>query len=72
MGYRHALSCGTPLQPRALPAHCPLPPAVTGDMLRDPRLVYDKADEMGALFRARVAAAEAAARADDLAFAMPE
>ena len=43
-----------------------------GDMLRDPKLVYDKAEEMGALFRARVAAAEAAARADDLSFAMPE
>lgn len=42
-----------------------------GDMLRDPQLVYDKAEEMGALFRARVAAAEAAARADDLSFAAP-
>ncbi|PSC75243.1 30S ribosomal chloroplastic [Micractinium conductrix] len=33
-----------------------------GDMLRDPALVYEKAEEMAALFRARVAAAEAAAR----------
>jgi len=35
-----------------------------GDMLRDPALVYEKAEEMAALFRERVAAAEAAARAD--------
>jgi small subunit ribosomal protein S1 len=40
-----------------------------GDMLRDPQLVYDKAEEMAALFRERVAAAEAAARAEDAAFA---
>ena len=33
-----------------------------GDMLRDPALVYEKAEEMAALFRDRVAAAEAAAR----------
>ncbi|EFN56628.1 hypothetical protein CHLNCDRAFT_22007 [Chlorella variabilis] len=36
-----------------------------GDMLRDPALVYEKAEEMAALFRQRVAAAEAAARAED-------
>lgn len=36
-----------------------------GDMLRDPALVYEKAEEMAALFRERVAAAEAAARAED-------
>eukprot|EP00887_Chlorella_sp_A99_P001165 scaffold14.g1165.t1 len=40
-----------------------------GDMLRDPALVYDKAEEMAALFRERVAAAEAAARAEDPSFA---
>lgn len=40
-----------------------------GDMLRDPQLVYAKAEEMAALFRERVAAAEAAARADDAAMA---
>ncbi|KAL4537960.1 hypothetical protein Ndes2526B_g04187 [Nannochloris sp. 'desiccata'] len=33
-----------------------------GDMLRDPALVYEKAEEMAALFKERVAAAEAAAR----------
>jgi small subunit ribosomal protein S1 len=32
-----------------------------GDMLRNPSLVYEKAEEMGKLFRERVAAAEAAA-----------
>lgn len=52
-------------------AWAPSLPLRAGDMLRDPQLVYDKAEEMGALFRARVAAAEAAARADDLSFAMP-
>ncbi|KAI7838589.1 hypothetical protein COHA_007660 [Chlorella ohadii] len=36
-----------------------------GDMLRDPALVYEKAEEMAALFRQRVAAAEAAARSED-------
>jgi small subunit ribosomal protein S1 len=36
-----------------------------GDMLRDPALVYEKAEEMAALFRQRVAAAEAAARAEN-------
>lgn len=40
-----------------------------GDMLRDPALVYEKAEEMAALFRERVAAAEAAARAEDPSFA---
>lgn len=34
-----------------------------GDMLRDPALVYEKAEEMAALFKQRVAAAEAAAAA---------
>lgn len=34
-----------------------------GDMLRDPALVYSKAEEMAALFKERVAAAEAAAAA---------
>lgn len=33
-----------------------------GDMLRDPALVYEKAEEMAAVFKERVAAAEAAAR----------
>lgn len=33
-----------------------------GDMLRDPALVYEKAEEMAAQFKERVAAAEAAAR----------
>jgi len=33
-----------------------------GDMLRDPALVYEKAEEMAAMFKERVAAAEAAAR----------
>lgn len=36
-----------------------------GDMLRDPALVYAKADEMAATFRERVAAAEAAAREEE-------
>jgi len=36
-----------------------------GDMLRDPALVYAKADEMAATFRERVAAAEAAARQEE-------
>mmetsp|Transcript_20764 Transcript_20764/g.65720 ORF Transcript_20764/g.65720 Transcript_20764/m.65720 type:complete len:167 (+) Transcript_20764:788-1288(+) len=36
-----------------------------GDMLKDPALVYEKADEMAATFRERVAAAEAAARAEE-------
>lgn len=35
-----------------------------GDMLRDPAAVYARAEEMAALFRERVAAAEAAARAE--------
>lgn len=36
-----------------------------GDMLRNPQLVYDKAEEIAATFRERVAAAEAAARAEE-------
>lgn len=42
-----------------------------GDMLRDPALVYEKAEEMAALFKERVAAAEAAAR-EGAAGAVPE
>mmetsp|Transcript_16374 Transcript_16374/g.31432 ORF Transcript_16374/g.31432 Transcript_16374/m.31432 type:complete len:380 (+) Transcript_16374:98-1237(+) len=38
-----------------------------GDMIRDPQLVFDKADEMAATFRERVEAAEAAARAEEAA-----
>ena len=34
-------------------------------MLRNPALVFEKADEMGRLFRERVAAAEAAAQAEE-------
>ncbi|CAM6050861.1 unnamed protein product [Sphagnum compactum] len=37
-----------------------------GDMLRNPALVYEKADEMAKTFRQRVAQAEAAARAEEL------
>lgn len=33
-----------------------------GDMLKDPSLVFARADEMAALFKIRVAAAEQAAR----------
>jgi small subunit ribosomal protein S1 len=36
-----------------------------GDMLRNPALVFEKADEMGRIFRERVAAAEAAAQAEE-------
>lgn len=36
-----------------------------GDMLRDRKLVYDKAEEMARLFKERVAAAEAAVRASE-------
>eukprot|EP00270_Netrium_digitus_P021753 TRINITY_DN950_c0_g1_i1.p1 TRINITY_DN950_c0_g1~~TRINITY_DN950_c0_g1_i1.p1 ORF type:complete len:445 (+),score=125.47 TRINITY_DN950_c0_g1_i1:61-1335(+) len=36
-----------------------------GDMLRNPQLVYEKADEMAKTFRERVALAEAAARAEE-------
>jgi small subunit ribosomal protein S1 len=36
-----------------------------GDMLRNPALVFEKAEEMGRLFRERVAAAEAAAQAEE-------
>ena len=34
-----------------------------GDMLRDPQKVFDRAEETAALFRERLAQAEAAARA---------
>jgi len=37
-----------------------------GDMLRDPALVYEKADEIAATFRERVKAAEAAAKEEEL------
>lgn len=37
-----------------------------GDMLRDPALVYEKAEEMAELFKKRVEAAEAAAEAGDV------
>ena len=43
-----------------------------GDMLRDPQLVFEKADEMAATFRERVAAAEAAARAEEAALSPDE
>ena len=36
-----------------------------GDMIRNPQLVFEKADEMAAQFRERVAAAEAAARLEE-------
>mmetsp|Transcript_9623 Transcript_9623/g.35260 ORF Transcript_9623/g.35260 Transcript_9623/m.35260 type:complete len:391 (-) Transcript_9623:224-1396(-) len=36
-----------------------------GDMLRNPALVFEKADEMAATFKERIAAAEAAARAEE-------
>ncbi|CAI7795118.1 unnamed protein product [Closterium sp. NIES-53] len=36
-----------------------------GDMLRNPQLVFDKAEEMAATFKERVAAAEEAARAEE-------
>lgn len=36
-----------------------------GDMLRNPALVFEKAEEMGRIFRERVAAAEAAAQAEE-------
>lgn len=36
-----------------------------GDMLRNPELVFEKADEMAATFRERVAQAEAAAKAEE-------
>ncbi len=37
-----------------------------GDMLRDPQLVFEKADEMAALFRERMEAAAAQALTPDL------
>jgi len=36
-----------------------------GDMIRDPQVVYDKADEMAATFKERIALAEEAARAEE-------
>lgn len=39
-----------------------------GDMLRDTQLVYDKADEMAALFKQRLAEAESVARAEGIGF----
>ncbi|URD81577.1 30S ribosomal protein S1 [Musa troglodytarum] len=39
-----------------------------GDMIRNPRLVFEKADEMAQAFRQRIAQAEAMARADILRF----
>ena len=36
-----------------------------GDMLRDPAIVYEKAEEMAELFKKRVEAAEAAAAAEN-------
>ncbi|KAG6501126.1 hypothetical protein ZIOFF_040994 [Zingiber officinale] len=39
-----------------------------GDMIRNPTLVYEKADEMAQIFRQRIAQAEAMARADMLRF----
>ena len=37
-----------------------------GDMLRDPQKVFDRAEETAALFRERLAQAEAAARAQTM------
>ncbi|KAK7303641.1 hypothetical protein RJT34_14552 [Clitoria ternatea] len=39
-----------------------------GDMIRDPKLVFEKAEEMAQTFRQRIAQAEAMARADMLRF----
>ncbi|CAL9782522.1 unnamed protein product [Musa acuminata subsp. burmannicoides] len=39
-----------------------------GDMIRNPKLVFEKADEMAQAFRQRIAQAEAMARADILRF----
>ncbi|KAM3229301.1 hypothetical protein ACQJBY_060279 [Aegilops geniculata] len=39
-----------------------------GDMIRNPKLVFEKADEMAQIFRQRIAQAEAMARADMLRF----
>ncbi|CAA6662206.1 unnamed protein product [Spirodela intermedia] len=39
-----------------------------GDMIRNPKLVFEKADEMAQAFRQRIAQAEAMARADMLRF----
>lgn len=35
-------------------------PACTGDMLKDPQLVYEKAEEMAEMFRARIQQAQEA------------
>ena len=43
-----------------------------GDMLRNPALVFERADEMAAQFRAAMAAAETAAREGDAAPAAEE
>lgn len=37
-----------------------------GDMLKNPQLVFERAEEMAAEFRKRVMAAEAAARAEEM------
>nr|XP_010921394.1 30S ribosomal protein S1, chloroplastic [Elaeis guineensis] len=39
-----------------------------GDMIRNPKLVFEKADDMAQMFRQRIAQAEAMARADMLRF----
>ncbi|KAJ0691456.1 hypothetical protein HanOQP8_Chr11g0429071 [Helianthus annuus] len=39
-----------------------------GDMIRNPKLVFEKAEEMAQTFRQRIAQAEAMARADMLRF----
>jgi len=39
-----------------------------GDMIRNPKLVFEKADEMAQIFRQRISQAEAMARADMLRF----
>jgi hypothetical protein len=41
-----------------------------GDMLKDPSIVFERADEMAALFKIRVAAAEQAARETEQSFAV--
>jgi small subunit ribosomal protein S1 len=43
-----------------------------GDMLRNPKRVFERAEEMAATFRQRVAVAEAAAAADEAAAAAPK
>jgi len=39
-----------------------------GDMIRNPKLVFEKADGMAQIFRQRISPAEAMARADMLRF----